>query len=536
MRLINCYMKPYIQPFERHLALKELEALGRTQPTPIDGSPRLASVFSIATASDPQRLISRLAYWECVEDGFRFFTRQIRAEATFNVVRNGIPFEEIRRHLPFNGSIPLPNRRCLRYGTHGIHEYRGKFFPQLASALLNIAGLGSRHHVLDPMCGSGTALVEAIRAGCSAYGLDLNPLSALMSRTKCELLSVQPESVIRSYNNIREYLLESNARSDSPLHYFRTLPESDQDYLSKWFSAQVIEGLDRIASYIDARRPTPVRSLMWLSLSNILRRASCQKDDDLRVRREVRLDAEIDPIREFLEELGRSVRLLVSFLYEHGRDGAGPHVIHEGDARAIDGHFADIRGKVDAVITSPPYATALPYLDTDRLSLLYLKLLRRGLHRERDQQMIGNREITNGTRDAYWKEFCLSKRAYPAKIFNLIERIDHLNQDTTAGFRRRNLPALLSKYFSDMKRVLEKVYGMLKPGSTAFIVVGNNHTIAGGQRVDIKTAALLFELGSAVGFKQKEMLSMEMLVSRDIFKKNASDSEFILFLERPVQR
>ena len=531
---VTCYIKPYIQPFERHLALAELEALGQSRASPVGGPAELASVFNIRTGVDPRTLISRLAYWECVEDGFRFFTRQVKTEATVNVVRNGIAFEEIRRCLPFNGALPLPNRRCLRYGTHGLHEYRGKFFPQLASALINIAGLNARQVILDPMCGSGTALVEAVLAGCAAYGLDLNPLSVLMSRTKCELLSVQPGTVIRAYNAIREYLLEPQFTRGRELRYFRSLPEVDRHYLSRWFSTQALEDLDRIASHIEDRPRTPVQRLMWLSLSNILRRVSWQKDDDLRVRKEVRDDAEIDPIREFLEELGRAVKLLVSFLYEQGGDRCGTHFVHDSDARALVECVPEIRGKADAVITSPPYATALPYLDTDRLSLVYLKLLHRKQHRQRDHEMIGNREISNRMRDTYWRAFRLNKAAYPASVVKLIDRIEGLNRGTSAGFRRQNLPALLAKYFSDMRSVLENVYAALKPGGRAFVIVGNNHTIAGGQRVDIKTSGLLFELGGAVGFRQKDMLSMEMLVSRDIFRRNAADSEFILFLDKPI--
>ena len=34
------------------------------------------------------------------------------------------------------------------------------------------------------------------------------------------------------------------------------------------------------------------------------------------------------------------------------------------------GSYNKIKEKIDVIITSPPYATALPYIDTDRLSLL----------------------------------------------------------------------------------------------------------------------------------------------------------------------
>ena len=114
---------------------------------------------------------------------------------------------------------------------------------------------------------------------------------------------------------------------------------------------------------------------MRLALSNIIRSVSWQKGDDLRVRKEVRPDADIDPIGEFLEELQRSAKAILALLYHQQAQPVGTFDIQEGDARALPVLWQQWRGKVDAVITSPPYATALPYLDTDRLSLFYLGLL-----------------------------------------------------------------------------------------------------------------------------------------------------------------
>ena len=224
---------------------------------------------------------------------------------------------------------------------------------------------------------------------------------------------------------------------------------------------------------------------MLLCLSNILRRVSWQKLDDLRVRRELKAVDEIDPVKEFLEELGRSVRLVLAFLRQEGQPAIVRSEIVEGDSKRLSQHWAKWKGKVDAVITSPPYATALPYLDTDRLSLCFLGLLPRDEHRERDQDMIGNREITDKAKKSFWRELSSGHHGLPKSAADLISKIYHLNHKTDAGFRRRNLPPLLYKYFHDMKQVFVGMQEVLKPGASAFVVVGNNHTIAGGLRVDI---------------------------------------------------
>jgi site-specific DNA-methyltransferase (cytosine-N4-specific) len=454
-------------------------------------------------------------------------------ESTVNVVRNGVPLADIQKQLPFGQNVPLPNRRCLRYGPHGIHEYRGKFFPQLVRSLVNLAGVQEGGVIADPMCGSGTTPVEVSLLGYTAIALDMNPLSVEIARTKCQLLSANADKLGYAYEDIKAKLIAGRpSRTSTKMPYFDTLPQRDQSYLKNWFSDQVLRDLDQIVVTIDLVQDLLSRNLMRIALSNILRRVSWQKEDDLRIRKEVRPDVEIDPIREFLEEIGRSVRAVLAFLRQNGQPKLGQVEINEGDARQAEQAWAKWIGKVDVIITSPPYATALPYIETDRLSLCYLSLLTRPEHRVRDDKMIGNREVTERGRMAYWALYERHRQLLPRSIQTLIDKIAKLNDNGDVGFRRRNLAALLAKYFLDLRAVLVAMAKLLKQGAIAYIVVGNNHTTAGAERVEIDTPSLLADLGELVGFQQGNHRSMQMLVSRDIFKKNAGTAEVILEMRR----
>jgi DNA modification methylase len=531
MKQIECKIKDYIQPFERVLALKELYSIAGVEPH-TDGE---GSHFTVQTATNISKLIERLAYWETVSSqSAAQVTLQSRREATTNTAKNGADLEIIKSSLPFADQVPLPNRRCLRYGTHGIHEYRGKFFPQLVRSLINISGTPSGGIVADPMSGSGTTIVEANLLGCIGLGLDMNPLSVFIGNTKCELLTADVEKLKVAYMEVRKAILNPRAPGVNPMAYFSSLPTADQGYLQNWFSIEVLEGLDSIAQIINNVSYKPAKDLMWTSLSNILRSVSWQKEDDLRVRKEVKPDIAIDPPKEFLEELARSIRATLAFLYQNGSITDIEFAISNGDARNCARHWEKYKGKIDVVITSPPYATALPYLDTDRLSLCYLGLLPRPNHRFRDYLMIGNREVNESLRAEYLSRLEKSSLDLPESIHSLITKIDEKNKGTEIGFRRRNLPALLAKYFFDMREVLSGVHACLKPGGKAYFVVGNSHTIAGGDRVDILTSDLLSDIADSLNFEVHDSISMEMLVSRDIFKKNTSVSERILVFEKPL--
>lgn len=533
MNTLRVRIKPYIQPFERVLALRELRVLSASEPRHLGLLEETSTEFEVASAQSSSELAARLSYWEAVEyASASTLTTQILRESTVNVSRNDFSVDAMHRQPPFTGQVSLPNRRCLRYGTHGIHEYRGKFFPQLVRSLINIAATPSGAIIADPMSGSGTTIVEAVLANCQGMGLDMNPLSVFVGTTKAKLLSADVTLLVGCYEQIRKELTSTSIRKKRPVSYFDSLHKSDREYLSSWFSPDVLSSLDDISVSIQRARDGCAQDLMRVSLSNILRRVSWQKDDDLRVRKDVRSSIEINPKYEFLKELDRSIRAITAFLVQNGRVKNSRFTMVEGDARSCSSRWG--ANSLDLVITSPPYATALPYLDTDRLSLCYLGLLQRPEHRDRDKQMIGNREVSERLRREYWERFENSSGSLPRSVSDLIRKIELLNSANKVGFRRRNLPALLANYFFDMTEVINGIRDALKPGRYAFLVVGDNHTFAGGQRVEIRTSQLLQDLARSVGFNVAESLSMDMLVSRNIFKKNAVVSEEILAFRKPT--
>lgn len=527
MGFLTCRIKGYIQPFERQLALQELRALSPGDVVPVNGDEATASLFAVPDAANLGTLRNALAYWQEVGTQPDGLTVQIRREATWISARS----EGALNGLTASVLAKLPQKRCLRYATHGLHEYRGKFFPQLVRALINIARVPDDGIVLDPMCGSGTTLVETRLAGRASYGLDMNPLSVFIARLKCQALALNAASLMEAYRTLQEVLCTSPPEQPTR-KYFASLPKEDQTYLERWFAAHTLLELDQVIGAVQQLPTLELRDFYRVCLSNILRGVSWQKNEDLRVRKQVVELTTGEVITRFLNEALRSTKIVAAFLAERGPEELGPYTVQEADARRAVEAVPTLIGKVDAVITSPPYATALPYIDTDRLSLIYLGLLRRADHRARDGMMIGNREVTEKCRAQYWAFYEANKLLLPAATRALIERIDRLNKATAVGFRRRNMSALLSKYFFDMYSVIKQTQILVRPGGVMFLVVGNNRTTAGRELIEICTANHLAAIAEALGFAATGSLPMDMLVSRDIFRKNAMASEQILTLEK----
>ena len=141
--------------YERELAAREVAAL-LDNPT----LHKVPSGFELLDKNDSQAA-ARLTYFADIIDNQGLVeTLQSRLE---KITRLG------------------KKRQATRYSVHGMHEYKGKFNPQVAKVMLNIFGIQPDHHVLDPFCGSGTTLVECAHIGTLSYGIDINPFAVFFS-------------------------------------------------------------------------------------------------------------------------------------------------------------------------------------------------------------------------------------------------------------------------------------------------------------------------------------------------------------------
>jgi site-specific DNA-methyltransferase (cytosine-N4-specific) len=516
---ITFELKPYIQPFEKILARAELAGLAKIKNWKKPFESESDPFETISTAMPASFFYKRLAYWQRMGDSTLTPTLQILYEKT-----------GVNGSSKNGGNENLHNRRVLRYGTHDLHEYRGKFFPQLVRSLINSSGLEQGDVVLDPMCGSGTTNCEAHSMGMITLGSDMNPLSVKIAHAKTNILDEDPSTIRERIDKITDRLKKDRSKKGTNLH--ERWDEVELHYLERWFDTNSIIDLDFILKHIEDENNQTIRDFLTICLSNIVRDVSWQKKEDLRVRKLITPYASGTAISLFIAEVERQLKKILPFIELVQKNiKVEKFEIIEGDARKIEEVFPSFVGKTAAIITSPPYATALPYLDTDRLSLIVLGLLSRKEHKVREYELIGNREISEKQRIGIWNHYQNHKDELPKKISKFLDILGEKYHQDSIGFRRKNLPALLSKYFLDMKDSMEGANKMLCPGGFAHYVVGNNSTLIEGEKLEIPTNDFLWEIGTSVGLKKVKSLEMELIASRDIFRENRGTSETLLIFK-----
>jgi hypothetical protein len=451
------------------------------------------------------------------------------------------------------------SRKESSYLTHGLHKYKGKFYPQLCRSLINIAGIEAQDLVLDPFMGSGTTLVECAISGIDSLGFDLNPLAHLVASAKLELLRTPIERLFRSLKRF-EMTLAAQCReiglswggygSPEPAgngSFLATilaeecgLPEAT-DEIRRWFPCAVSQKLVAILRSLKRVESAPFRRLVQVCLSDQIRSVSQQDPRDLRIRRRAEEITDAPVLSLLSEKLLKELEKLKAGIAVLGAQVEGIARTELRDARTLERRDHPIlsQRRVDAIVTSPPYANALPYIDTDRLSLLVLGLLSTRARNQVQKQIIGNREIQDRDRRALETEMegTGGLRSFPTGVATQIRRILSENRRHPVGFRRRNVPALLYQYFRDMRTVMAKLHGVVRSGGRAFVVLGDSSTHLGsGEEVTIKTTKHVAELAEQGGWKAVEAWPITVTVEDLAHVRNAITENKILVLERRPER
>jgi len=154
-----------------------------------------------------------------------------RTEAANQMISSRFPTEEaVTIDAQSKLLETLKSPRPVRGLTHNFYRYPARFAPEFVrEAILEFSREGDC--VLDAFMGGGTTIVEAIAAGRSALGIDINPLAHFITRVKTTPLSPRDQERILSWAsalNFEETTLDELAMSDPRL---RNVPTEMRELL-----------------------------------------------------------------------------------------------------------------------------------------------------------------------------------------------------------------------------------------------------------------------------------------------------------------
>ena len=369
--------------------------------------------------------------------------------------------------------------------SHLIHSYPAKLLCHIPYLFLQTdyfcpkGGL-----VLDPFCGTGTVLLEALLAGKNAYGADANPLARLITKAKTTYISQRS-----LHATLRTIVNEAKLATNAPI------PEVNN--IELWFNKRVSQELANIIFQINKIGSKSQRAFFKICFSNLIKKVSFA---DPRISVPVRLNPhrfennplEFEKVTNKLQSLNE-VDVFAKFeqICNDNIDRIGllkgvnnTACVIAKDARKLTQKTNSSKllesNSVDLILTSPPYAGAQKYIRSSSLNLAWLGLASKDEQKKLDAQNIG--------RETYKK--CEITRPNTG----ILEADIVLNKLYDAGNTER--AHIVANYINQMKLAIAESYRVLKEGGHYIMIIGNN-TVCGQE---FNTQHYLTQYMESIGF------------------------------------
>lgn len=351
--------------------------------------------------------------------------------------------------------------------THNLFPYPAKF-PSKPITDFILEYSKKDDYILDPFCGSGTVLVESLLNGRNAVGIDLNPVSALISNAKSRIYTekdlTQAEAVA---NELEKFQIKptkwfSNNLKDWEIQCY--------DNIDHWFEANMKLELSFIKHrlLLNTNYNKNVDLLLWMAFLHSIIPISKQETDTRYASITKKEHVDGYAIRKFRSILLNYITILRDYISDN-KISSHKIKVYEGDSTLILDKISASKFKL--AITSPPYINTFDYY-------LYHK------HR------------------IYWMD--KAPQEVRKNEIGCHHRIDTMTFENA-----------LNEYNENIKLILEKTRKALVRGGRFVWLIGDG--IVKGEL--IKANSILEDLASKTGFSVESMMSRSLReVSRGFLK------------------
>ena len=402
------------------------------------------------------------------------------------------------------------------YLNHYMHPYKGKSHPKMVRSLINYILPDNSGVILDNFAGSGTTLVEASFLGLNSLGVEINPLSVLMCKVKCQSYDISIDALRDSIENymfqLKEKLKIKNPKQ-SNLEVLSTSSGCLESKLRLSFKELAHLGIGKntvqkiilardLLQTVDNKR---IKDFLLLSLSgaisDIVRRTS----------------------NEFSFVLQDRINDLFNRLYLFNKLNLNLNIVL-GNSETICADTRDLNfiksNSVNAIINSPPYLTALDYINNDYPQLVLLNLV--NSWDKLDENMIGNPKYSIFNEEIH--RMIKSKIKNYEIIYNLAENISEPFNKANRNYTVKRI----TKFILDMSLSLSEMYRVLKEGSKCAIIIGNNHFKIKNHFHEIPNDVIISKIAKEVGFFE------DLVIERDVHKSSLGliQKEKIIILQK----
>lgn len=389
---------------------------------------------------------------------------------------------------------------------HRWYYYKEGFSPNLVNKAIDELHLGNKDLVLDPFNGSGTVTLTSAIRGIPSVGVEVNPFTAFIARTKSHTVDAKE---LETLSKSMVEFIKNDSHAISRWIGISTFTENEN--LSKWlFNKPVADAYESGFRFMESVDSTGIKDILKLALiSSLMANGNARRDGKCFKYKKGWQTNGCDKA-SFVEALSDKLRICLEDV-KMTHVEALPLIVCE-DSRSFlnrdDGNVYSL------CITSPPYLNTFDYTDIYRPELFM------GGFIPNSEALYHLRLSTVRSHvQALWPT--PTERDFGPDYSNVMAYL--LSHQDMLMCKR--IPLMVQAYFEDMKEIMEKLWVKMKDGGHVWIVVSTS-AYAG---MEIPVDTIIGHIGTTAGFSLKEIKKL-----RDIRKRKTKNSGNIDFLRESL--
>ena len=401
----------------------------------------------------------------------------------FKKLENGVSLFEgnsFSNQVHFQYAHQIPVQRWF--------PYREGYSIKLVNAF--IAELKITGNIFDPFAGSGTTLLSSRTNDLSSVGIDVNPISVLVSSVENEQYNKKEWKIFEEEINNIKNIGKSSEEHQTPFNL-----------ADKVFNREILQSLLQFKHHIKKIDNEKVRDLCFVAWLSIIENVSNIKKEGNGIKYKnrkrtpkgyINIDKEawekqnfpIDRFSFVKKGILKQLEVILTDLKSnYGKCEKKPKVFR-GSCLEFDKFFTD---EIELTFFSPPYCNCFDYFEIHKVDLWLGDFVadKKEFRKLRNTGFRSNTNSLNHKPVFYKNKFLegLISLFEPAKLWS------------------NRIPNVVRGYFDDMHTLLNKLYKQTAKKGFVGIVVGNSAYSS----VIIPTDVLIAEIAKEIGFSVKSI-------------------------------
>jgi len=401
-------------------------------------------------------------------------------------------FTSLESKLPLYRAESFSNQVHFQYANkipiQRWFPYREGYSTRLVSSFLK--ELKIYGNVFDPFCGSGTTLLSARHNGLNSFGVDINPISTLISKT-----ANQPycKSDIDEINELLT-IIESLPKT-------KELIKINFELAYKIFNEEILQSLLYFKEYIDKIENHKVRDLFFVAWLSIIEKVSNIKKEGNGIKyknRKRTSNGYINILKEDWERqvfpedkysfvklnLIRKINIILDDIKNNYGTCNNSTIVFNDNCINFPEYIKD---DFQLTFYSPPYCNCFDYFEIHKVELW----LGGFITSKKEFKNLRNKGFRSNTNSLDGKEI-----KYRNKSLESLIRLFNYEK-----LWSKQIPNVVRGYFDDTHSLLTSLFNQTEKNGYVGIVVGNSAYTG----VIIPTDIIIADIAKSIGFEVKNI-------------------------------